>query len=57
MLQKDPAKRPNIKTVLEDPWLTKYNKTSLPEKRRKSREISECDFKIYTTTDEKELQK
>jgi len=53
MLQKDPTKRPSIKTVLEDPWLTKYNKNNLPEKRRKSRDTSECTFQIYTTTEEK----
>lgn len=56
MLQKDPSKRPNIKLILEDPWLTKYNKTNIVDKRRKSREIRACDFEVYTTTDEKSLK-
>lgn len=55
MLQKDPKKRPDIKTILEDTWITKYNKSSLPEKRRKSKELSSVsDFGLYSVTDEKQ---
>ena len=53
MLNKDPKKRPDIKTVLEDSWITKYNKSSLPEKRRKSKELSLSNFEIYSSTDDK----
>lgn len=56
MLQKDPSKRPSIKNVLEDPWLKKYNATKIIEKRRKSRELSTCDFQVYTTFDEQNIK-
>lgn len=42
----------SIKEVLEHPWIQKYNKTKLPEIRRKSKDFAGSTFKIYTTTDE-----
>jgi len=52
LLQKDPAKRMDIKQVLEHPWIQKYNKTSLPEQRRKSKDVQSSSFKLYTATDQ-----
>lgn len=57
MLNKDPKKRPDIKTILEDTWITKYNKSSLPEKRRKSKELKTSDFEIYSSFDENTIKK
>lgn len=54
LLQKNPSKRMDIKQVLEHPWIQKFNKTSLPELRRKSKDFNQSVFKIYTITDEKE---
>lgn len=52
-MQKDPAKRMDIKQVLEHPWIQKFNKTNLPEQRRKSKDVhSSSSFKLYTATDE-----
>jgi hypothetical protein len=48
-LQKDPIRRMTIKQVLEHPWILKYDKAKLPEKRRNSRDASQ--FIIYTTTE------
>jgi len=43
----------SIKEVLEHPWLQKYNKSKLPELRRKSNnEATSSLFKIYTSTDD-----
>jgi serine/threonine protein kinase len=50
LLQKDPTKRLSIKQVLEHNWIKKNNKT-LPEIRKKSREILYSTFKIYTTSE------
>jgi len=52
LLQKDPNKRMEIRQTLEHPWIQKFNKTSLPEQRRKSKEIHSFNFKLYTVTDE-----
>jgi len=52
LLQKDPMKRMEIKEALEHPWIQKFNKTTLPEQRRKSKEVQSSNFKLYTTTDE-----
>jgi hypothetical protein len=42
-----------IKEVLEHQWIQKYNKSKLPEIRRKSRDMSGADaFHIYASTDE-----
>jgi hypothetical protein len=41
-----------IKEVLEHPWIQKYNKSKLPEMRRKSHDGSTSVFKIYTTASE-----
>ena len=57
MLNKDPKKRPDIKTILEDTWITKYNKSSLPDKRRKSKQLTVSEFEIYSSTDEKQTIK
>jgi hypothetical protein len=56
MLNKDPKKRPDIKTILEDAWITKYNKSSLPEKRRKSKVLTASDFEIYSICEEKKTK-
>ena len=53
LLQKDPSKRLTIKEVLEHPWIQKYNKSKLPELRKKTDSNSGSMFKIYTTTDGK----
>lgn len=57
MLNKDPSKRPSIKTVLEDCWITKYNKSSLPEMRRKSKDLTESNFGIYSISEESSKEK
>ena len=54
LLQKDPSKRMVIKEVLEHPWIQKYNKSTLNDRRRTSSESNGSMFKIYTTTDESE---
>ena len=41
-----------IKEVLEHPWIQKYNKTSLPEQRKKSKDVHHSAFKLYASTDE-----
>jgi hypothetical protein len=46
----------SIKEVLEHPWIQKYNKSNLPEMRRKSHDLSTSLFKIYTTTDEQNTE-
>jgi hypothetical protein len=57
LLQKEPTKRMNIKEVLEHPWIQKFNKTKLPEIRRKSKDTNQgSTFKIYSTTDESQEQ-
>jgi hypothetical protein len=44
--------RPTIKEVLEHPWLAKYNKTNLPEIRKKtSKNPTRSLFEMYTTCD------
>ena len=50
MLKKDPKKRPNIKDLLEDPWIQKFNQSNLPELRKKSRDLKESEFKMYSST-------
>lgn len=52
LLQKDPNKRMKIREVLEHPWIQKYNKSKLPEMRRKSHDGSSSVFKIYTSASE-----
>lgn len=52
LLQKEPNKRMSMKDVLEHPWIQKFNKTKLPEMRRKSRDLNASTFKMYTITDE-----
>lgn len=52
LLQKEPSKRITIKEALEHPWIQKFNKTKLPEMRRKSKEFNASTFKIYSTTEE-----
>lgn len=42
----------SIKEVLEHPWIQKYNKTKLPEMRRKSKEMPGSAFVIYSTSDD-----
>jgi hypothetical protein len=42
----------SIKEVLEHPWIQKYNKTVLPELRKKSKDQNYSNFKLYTCTDE-----
>jgi len=54
LLQKDFTKRMDIKEVLEHPWIQKYNKSSMPEIRKKSRDFSGSTFQIYSSTDEGE---
>jgi hypothetical protein len=42
-----------ISQVLEHPWFQKFNKSKLPEIRRKSKDFfNGSTFKIYTTTDD-----
>jgi hypothetical protein len=55
LLQKNSNHRMNIKEVLEHAWFTKFNKSALPEIRRKSKEDRFFTFKIYSSTDEYEL--
>ena len=45
-----------INEVLEHPWIQKFNKTKLPEIRRKSHDDKGSTFKIYSTTDESNEQ-
>jgi len=52
LLIKDPMKRMDIKNTLEHPWIQKYSKTSLPEQRRKSKDVQTSSFKLYTATEE-----
>jgi hypothetical protein len=52
LLLKDPSKRMTIKEVLEHPWIQKFNKTFLPELRKKSRDQTLSNFKLYASTDE-----
>jgi Ca2+-binding EF-hand superfamily protein len=54
LLQKDFTKRMDIRQVLEHPWIQKYNKSSMPEIRRKSRDYNGSNFQIYSSTDENE---
>jgi hypothetical protein len=42
----------SIKEVLEHPWIQKYNKSKLPEMRRKSDVNSASVFKIYSNVNE-----
>jgi hypothetical protein len=44
----------SIKQVLENQWIQKYNKTKLPEIRRKSKDVSSnaSSFKIYATVED-----
>lgn len=43
--------RPTIKEVLEHTWLAKYNKSNLPDIRKKtSKNTVGSLFKMYTTT-------
>ena len=51
LLKKDPNLRPNIKDLLEDPWIQKFNKSNLPLLRQKSRDLQQCDFKIYSSSE------
>jgi hypothetical protein len=41
-----------IRETLEHAWIQKFNKTPLPEFRRKNRNRNYSDFKFYTSTDE-----
>jgi hypothetical protein len=42
----------SIKEVLEHPWIQKYNKSNLPEMRRKSHDANSSVFKMYTSANE-----
>ena len=43
----------DIKQALEHPWIQKYNKSPMPELRKKSREnTKESNFKLYAAIDE-----
>ena len=41
-----------IKQVLEHSWIQKYNKTILPEIRKKAKDLIYSTFKVYSTTDD-----
>ena len=41
-----------INEVLEHPWIQKFNKTTLPELRKKSKDQNMSSFKLYASTDE-----
>jgi hypothetical protein len=43
----------NIKEVLEHPWIQKFNKSPMPDIRRKSKELKYSSFKLYTMIEEK----
>jgi hypothetical protein len=43
----------NIKELLEHSWIQKYNKSSMPDIRRKSKELKYSSFKLYSTIDDK----
>ena len=51
-MQKDPNKRMGINEVLEHPWIQKFNKTKLPELRKKTKDQNMSSFKLYASTDE-----
>lgn len=52
LLQKDPRRRMNIRQVLEHSWIQKFNKTVLPEIRKKCKDLLYSTFKIYSTTED-----
>jgi hypothetical protein len=42
----------NIRQVLEHSWIQKFNKTVLPEIRKKCKDLLYSTFKIYSTTED-----
>ena len=50
LLHKNPEKRLTINEILEHPWIQKYQKINLKEKRRTG--LNESIFEIYSKYDE-----
>jgi hypothetical protein len=41
-----------ISQALEHPWIQKFNKSILPEIRKKCKDLQYSTFKIYTSIDD-----
>jgi len=52
LLNKDPKKRMEIKQLLEHPWIQKFQKNSILDLRRNSKDTNVNVFKFYTSIEE-----
>ena len=53
LLQKNPAKRMNIKEALEHEWFKKYSNSKIISARQQSKDTTTSTFELYSTVDEK----
>lgn len=50
LLQKDPNKRMSIIECVDHPWIQKFNKSSIVDNRKASKDTKVSTFKLYSTT-------